>query len=108
MDAHSVYTTMWPHETMVEVGRRVRSDRWISSPERTRTRISNHAERNGHSGNRCDKYLFTADSDAALKSERSGWRDYLQVAVGLLLMSAIALGELEVFARLYANTGMVR
>jgi hypothetical protein len=55
-----------------------------------------------------DKYLFTADSDAALKSERSGWRDYLQVAVGLLLMSAIALGGLEVFARLYANTGMVR
>ena len=44
----------------------------------------------------------------ATSMEKSGERSYFAVAVGLLLMSAIALTGLEVFARLWANTGMIR
>jgi hypothetical protein len=55
-------------------------------------------------------YVPKTDNDTFLEKsgERSGWRDDFQVVVGLLLMSAIALAGLEVFARMWANTGMIR
>jgi len=55
-------------------------------------------------------YASRTGTDTSFKKsgERSGWRDHFQTAVGLLLMSAIAIGGLEVFARLCANTGMIR
>jgi hypothetical protein len=43
------------------------------------------------------------------KPERGSlWREYVQLAVGIVLMSAITLGGVEVFARLCANTAMIR
>jgi hypothetical protein len=39
---------------------------------------------------------------------RSTWRDHIQTAAGLLLMSALALGGFHVLARLCANTQMIR
>jgi hypothetical protein len=55
-------------------------------------------------------YVPKTGIDASMKEsgERSGWRAHFQLAVGLLLMSAIVLGGLEVFARLWTNTGMIR
>jgi hypothetical protein len=49
-----------------------------------------------------------ADTSSEKPGERSGWRDHIQAALGLLLISAIALGGFEVFARLCANTEMIR
>jgi hypothetical protein len=55
-------------------------------------------------------YVSKTATDTSLEKsgEQSGWRDYFAVAVGLLLMSAIVLSGLEVFGRLWANTGMIR
>ena len=55
-------------------------------------------------------YASRMGTDTSFKEsgERSGWRDHFAVAVGLLLMSAVVLSGLEVFGRLWANTGMIR
>jgi hypothetical protein len=50
----------------------------------------------------------TATGTSVEKSGEGSWRDHFAVAVGLLLMSAIVLSGLEVFAHLWANTGMIR
>jgi hypothetical protein len=50
----------------------------------------------------------TIDTSLEKSAERSGWRDYFAIAVGSLFMSAIVLSALEVFGRLWANTGMIR
>ena len=51
-------------------------------------------------------YVSKTATDTSV--EKSGERSYFAVAVGLLLMSAIVLSGLEVFAHLWANTGMIR
>jgi hypothetical protein len=50
----------------------------------------------------------TATGTSLEKSGEGSWRDHFAVAVGLLLMSAIVLSGLEVFAHLWANTGMIQ
>jgi len=55
-------------------------------------------------------YVSKTATDTPLEKsgEQSGSRDHFAVAVGLLLMSAVVLGGLEVLGRLWANTGMIR
>ena len=48
------------------------------------------------------RYVSKTTTDTSV--EKSGERSYFAEAVGLLLMSAIALSGLEVFAHLWANT----
>jgi hypothetical protein len=57
-----------------------------------------------------DAYIYrTSTATSSRKSdERPLRRDRFQLAIGVVLMSAIALGGLEVFARLCANTAMIR
>ena len=52
--------------------------------------------------------LKTAIGTSPEKSGEGSWRNRFAVAVGFLLMSAIVLSGLEVFAHLWANTGMIR
>jgi len=70
------------------------------------------SERNARNfrGTNADARIYRTGADALSRKaiERSDWRDHFQIAVGLLLMSAIALGGLEVFLRLCANTAMIR
>jgi hypothetical protein len=53
-------------------------------------------------------YRTAADTSSRKPLGRSDWRHHFQLVVGLLVMSAIALGGLEVFIRLCANTAMIR
>jgi hypothetical protein len=61
-------------------------------------------------GTNADAHIYRTAADASSRKAvgRSDWRDHFQLAVGLLLISVIALGGLEVFIRLCANTAMIQ
>ena len=73
---------------------------------------SYRSERNARNirGSDADAHIYRTGADISSRKavERADRRDLFQVTIGLLFMSAIALGGLEVFMRLCANTPMVR
>jgi len=87
-------------------------DQISGSAAPTTREASYRSERNARNirGPNADAHIYRTGTDISSRKtvEGPGWRDHLQVAVALLLMSAIALGGLEVFLRLCANTTMIR
>jgi hypothetical protein len=73
---------------------------------------SYRSERNARNirGANADAHIYRMGTDISSKKavERGDRRDLFQLIIGLLYMSAIALGGLEVFMRLCANAPMVR
>ena len=61
-------------------------------------------------GTNADAHIYRTSADTSPRKAvaQQDSRDHIRTAVGLLLMSAIALGGLEVFIRLCANTAMIR
>ena len=57
-----------------------------------------------------DAHIYRTGTDISSRKavDRTDKQDLFQVIVGLLFMSAIALGGLEVFRHLCANTAMIR
>jgi len=51
---------------------------------------------------------IAAETSLRQTGEEASWRGQFAMVVGVLLMSAIVLGGLEVFERLWANMAMVR
>jgi hypothetical protein len=85
-------------QTNTSVARTTRESAFKSSRDAT-------AVRKADAGRYVSK---TATHTSVEKSGERSWRDNFAVAVGLLLMFAIVLSGLEVWAHSWANTGMVR
>jgi len=87
-------------------------DQMSESPAPITPEAEYPSERNTRNfrGTKAGAHIYRAGVDASSEKRagRSYWRDHFQMAVGVLLMSAIALGGLEVFIRLCANTAMIR
>jgi hypothetical protein len=70
------------------------------------------SERNAKNirGANADAHIHRMGTDISSRKavERRDWRNHFQVALGCLLMCAIAVTGLEVFMRLCANTAMIR
>jgi hypothetical protein len=85
----------------------------ISKPSAPATREASYrSERNARNsrGATADAHAYRTDTDISSRKavERADRHGIFQVIVGLMFMSAITLGGLEVFLRLCANTAMVR
>ena len=73
---------------------------------------SYRSERNARNtrGANADAHIYRTGAGISWRKavERADRRDLFQAIIGLLFMCVIALGGLEVFMRLCANTPMVR
>jgi len=75
-------------------------------------KASYRSERNARNirGADADAHIYRPGTDISSRkaADRTDKHDLFQVIVGLLFMSAVALGGLEVFIHLWANTAMIR